>query len=148
MALPVVFNENSLFDDFDDLERAFFPVMPVDRSVFGHRASRLMRTDVRETPNSYEFDIDLPGFAKNEVNAVLKDGYLTVSASKAVSHDEKKEGRYIRRERSTGACSRSFYVGDNVTEADIKAKFENGILQISVPKKEAAKPEEKAIAIE
>ncbi len=145
MALPTIFNERSLFDDFD---HAFFPLMDSSRNVFGHRATRMMRTDVRETDKSYEFDIDLPGFAKNEISATLKDGYLTVSASKTVSHDEETKGRYLCRERQSGSCSRSFYVGENVTEADIKAKYENGILQVSVPKKEAQKPEQKVIAIQ
>ena len=109
-----------------------------------------MKTDVRETDSGYEVDIDLPGFKKDEINAQLDNGYLTISASKGLDKEEKnKEGKYIRKERYAGAMSRSFYVGEYVTQEDIKAKYENGILRLSVPKKEA-KPVEtkKTIAIE
>ena len=110
-----------------------------------------MKTDVRETDSGYEVDIDLPGFKKDEINAQLDNGYLTISASKGLDKEEKnKEGKYIRKERYEGSCNRSFYVGDAITQDDIKAKFEDGVLKISVPKKEA-KPqveEKKFIAIE
>ena len=109
----------------------------------------MMRTDVRETETGYELDIDLPGFKKEDVKAELKDGYLTISAQKSLEKkNEREEGRYLRRERYSGSLSRSFYVGDALTEEDVKAKFENGILQISLPKKEAAIPEKKTIMIE
>lgn len=113
--------------------------MPQRRDpLFGKRADRMMRTDVRETETGYELDIDLPGFKKEDVKAELKDGYLTISAQKSLEKkNEKEEGRYLRRERYSGSLSRSFYVGDALTEEDVKAKFENGILQISLPKKEA-----------
>ena len=102
-----------------------------------------MKTDVKETDKGYELDIELPGYQKEDVKAQLKDGYLTVQAAKNVNNDEKNnEGAYIRRERYEGTMSRSFYVGEDVTEADIQAKFENGILKLSVPKKEAKKVEE------
>ena len=116
--------------------------MPQRRDpLFGKRADRLMRTDVRETETGYELDIDLPGFKKEDVKAELKDGYLTISAQKSLEKkDGKEEGRYLRRER--------YSVGDALTEEDVKAKFENGILQISLPKKEAAVPEKKTIMIE
>ena len=110
----------------------------------------IMKTDVRELDDRYELDIDLPGFKKDEITAELKDGYLVISAAKGLDKDEKdKEGRMIRQERYAGSCSRSFYVGDSITEQDIKGKFEDGILKLSVPKKDAKKVEEKkTIAIE
>lgn len=109
-----------------------------------------MKTDVKETDAGYEVDIDLPGFKKDEISAKLDDGYLTISASKGLDKDEKnKEGKYIRKERYAGAMSRSFYVGGDVTEEDIKAKYEDGILKLSIPKKEAKAVENKKyIAIE
>lgn len=109
-----------------------------------------MKTDVKETDAGYEVDIDLPGFKKDEISAKLDDGYLTISASKGLDKDEKnKEGKYIRKERYAGAMSRSFYVGGDVTEEDIKAKYEDGILRLSIPKKEAKAVENKKyIAIE
>ena len=109
-----------------------------------------MKTDVRETDSGYEVDIDLPGFKKDEINAQLDNGYLTISASKGLDKEEKnKEGKYIRKERYAGAMSRSFYVGDEVTQADIKARYEDGILRLSVPKKEKKAVENnKYIAIE
>lgn len=103
--------------------------------MFGRHADRVMKTDIRETDKSYELAIDLPGFKKDEVEAELKDGYLTISAQKAVEHDEKTpQGRVIRSERSTGACSRSFFVGKDVTEGDCTATFEDGVLHVTVPK--------------
>ena len=118
--------------------------------LYGKRAKNLMKTDVKETENGYELDIDLPGFKKEEVQASLENGYLTISASKGLDKDEKdKKGRYIRRERYSGAMSRSFYVGEGVEQKDIHAKFENGILKLTVPKTNAQKVEEnKHIAIE
>ena len=96
-----------------------------------------MRTDVKETETGYELDIDLPGYKKEDVQAELKDGYLTITAKSDNSNDQKdSNGKYIRRERYVGTCSRRFYVGDGIEQTDIKAKFENGILKISVPKKE------------
>lgn len=111
----------------------------------------LMKTDIRETDGSFELDIDMPGFNKEDLKAELKEGYLTISASTNKDDGEKDEnGRYIRRERYVGSCSRSFYVGEDIKQDDIKAKFENGILKISVPKKEAQPKveEDKHIAIE
>ena len=144
--LPVLFGEN-LFDElFDD---AFRPMWDMDRALYGKHARAVMKTDVRETDSGYELDIDLPGFKKDEVKLDLKDGYLTISAAKGLDKDEKdKEGKYIRQERYAGACSRSFYVGDVETK-DVSAKYEDGILKISLPK-EAKKelPASSAIAIE
>ena len=110
----------------------------------------MMKTDVRETDNSYELDIDLPGFKKDEIKVELDNGYLSISAAKGLDKDEeKKDGKYIRRERYAGAMNRTFYVGDNLTQQDIQAKFEDGILKISVPKKDVQQIEQnKYIAIE
>ena len=133
--LPSIFGEN-LFDDF--FSDPFEMMMPQSRNpLYGKHAKNLMKTDVRETENSFEVDMDLPGFKKDEVNLELKDGYLTVSADKALDKDKKdNEGRYIRQERWSGSCSRSFYVGENVKPEDVHAKFEDGILRLSLPKQE------------
>lgn len=149
MLMPSIFGEN-LFDDFMDFpfEKEFFGRR---NPLYGKNEKNLMKTDVKETDDSYEVDIDLPGFKKEEISAKLEDGYLTISAAKGFEKEEKEEksGKYIRRERYTGQCSRSFYVGNAVTEADIRAKFEDGILKLSVPKKDAKQIEtKKYIAIE
>lgn len=146
MLMPSIFGE-SLFDDFfDGITR---PARSAAR--YSSPVTSVMKTDIRETDTGFELAIDLPGYKKEDVRAQLKDGYMTVSAQTRQEDDEKDDdGKYIRRERYYGTCSRSFYVGDAVTEEDIKAKFEDGILKISVPKKEA-KPEveeNKYIAIE
>ena len=122
----------------------------VDKALYGKHANNVMKTDVKETDTGYEVDIDLPGFKKDEINAQLDNGYLTISAAKGLDKDEKdKKGKYIRKERYAGAMSRSFYVGEGVTQEDIKAKYEDGILRLSVPKKEAKAVENKKyIAIE
>lgn len=137
MLMPSIFN-GSLFDDFMN-----FP--------FGEFRASAMKTDIRDTGDAYELDVDMPGFGKEDIQAELKNGYLTIRAEKNSNNDEKDEnGRFIRRERYSGSCSRSFYVGDAVSQEDIKAKFDNGILKLMVPKKEA-KPqveENKYIAIE
>ena len=149
MYMPSIFGEN-LFDDMFNFVDSFFA--PSKKNpLYGKNASRLMKTDIKETDGSYELDIDLPGFKKDEITAELNDGYLTVSAAKGLDKDEKdKKGHYIRQERYSGAMSRTFYVGDNVKEEDIKAKFENGILSLSVPKPTEQKQIEtkKQIAIE
>ena len=144
MLMPSIFGEN-LFDDWMDFS---FPSF--DRDFYGNSSRSVMKTDVKETDKGYELDIELPGYQKEDVKAQLTDGYLTVQAVKNVNNDTKnEEGAYIRRERYAGTMSRSFYVGDNVTEADIQAKFENGVLKLAVPKKEAKKVEEnKYIAIQ
>jgi HSP20 family molecular chaperone IbpA len=110
-----------------------------------------MKTDIKENEGGYELDIDLPGYNKEDVNAQLKDGYMTISAETKQENDEQdNNGKYIRRERYYGTCSRSFYVGEDITEQDIKAKFDNGVLKVFVPKKEAQPvvEETKYIAIE
>ena len=147
MYMPSIFGE-SLFDNMFPFDEKFFTEKK--DPLYGKNASRMMKTDVRETEKTYELDIDLPGFKKDEIQIELKDGYLTVSAEKGLDKDEEdKKGKYIRKERYAGAMQRSFYVGENLTQEDIKAKYENGILRLSVPKKEA-KPVEtkKTIAIE
>lgn len=146
--LPSIFRDN-LFDDmFDfDFDREFDRMM---RPLYGKHAQNMMKTDVRETSNSYELDIDLPGFKKDEITIQLDNGYLSISASKGLDkNEENKDGKYIRRERYAGAMNRTFYVGDNLTQQDIQAKFEDGILKISVPKKDVQQIEQnKYIAIE
>ena len=148
MLTPSIFGE-SLFDDWmTDFEKAMFPMK---NPLYGKNASRVMKTDIKENEGSYELDIDLPGFKKDEITAELKDGYLTVSAAKGLDKDEEdKKGHYIRQERYSGAMSRTFYVGEDVKQEDIKAKFENGILSLSVPKPVEQKKVEtsKRIAIE
>lgn len=118
--------------------------------LYGKNARNMMKTDIRETDEGYELDIDLPGFKKDEIQAELKNGYLTVSAAKGLDKDEQnKKGEYIRRERYSGSMSRSFYVGEHLNEEDIKAKYEDGILKLSVPKKDVKElTQNKYIAIE
>ena len=148
--LPSIFGEN-LFDDSLSDFFDFGRMMPqVSSELYGKHARNLMKTDVREGEKSYELDIDLPGFSKDEITVQLENGYLSISAAKGLDKDhENKDGKYIRRERYAGSMSRTFYVGDQLTEQDIQAKFENGILQLTVPKKEAKQVEgHKYIAIE
>ena len=147
MLMPSVFGEN-LFDDFMDFP--FDSFWNRKNPLYGKHAKNMMKTDVRETDDSYELDIDLPGFKKDEITAKLEDGYLTVSASKGLDKDKQdKKGNYIRRERYAGAMSRSFYIGDSITQDEIKAKFENGILQLSIPQKDAKTDErQKHISVE
>ena len=151
--LPSIFN-NNLFDDFFG-----FPFYydnrtedKAEKKLYGHHAGNLMKTDIKELDNGYELEIDLPGFKKDEIKAELNNGYLTVSAAKGLDEDkeDKKTGKYIRRERYAGACQRSYYVGKDTTEDDIKAHFEHGMLTVTVAKKEAkpAVEEKKHIAIE
>lgn len=138
MLRPSIFNDN-LFDDF--FEFPFFDDR-AERKLYGHNAKNIMKTDIKEHKDGYELEIDLPGFHKDEIQAELKDGYLTISAAKQLNQDEKEKesGKYIRRERYSGSCQRSFYVGDEITQEDIKAEFKHGILKLFIPKKEA-KPE-------
>ena len=132
--MPSIFGEN-LFDDFFNDDFSMFPAMTGRNPLYGKHAKNLMKTDVRETENTYELDIDLPGFKKDEVQLDLKDGYLTISAAKGLDKDqEDKKGKYIRQERYAGACSRSFFVGEGIEPRDVSAKFEDGILRVSLPK--------------
>ena len=147
MLMPSIFGE-SLFDDwFDDFDRQ---MQHMDRRLYGRNAKREMKTDVREKEDGYEIDMDLPGFKKDQVELSLENGYLTVTANKGFDKDEKdKQGRMIRQERYAGSMQRSFYVGDNMTEEDVKARFEDGVLHLNLPKKDAKKvPEKKTICIE
>lgn len=153
MLMPSIFGEN-LFDDFFD-DFPFYDDRAerrLEKKLYGRRAQNLMKTDIREMDNGYEVVIDLPGFKKDEVKASLDNGYLTISAAKGLDKDEqdKESGRYIRRERYAGACERSFYVGEHVTQEEIKAEFKHGILKLFVPKKETkpAVEDNKYIAIE
>ena len=152
MLMPSIFGEN-LFDDwFDELPFYDRDMKDTEKKLYGKKADRIMKTDIKETDNGYELEIDLPGFTKDEIKASLDDGYLTISAAKGLDKDEqeKESGRYIRRERYAGACQRSFYVGEGVKQEDIKGEFKHGILKLFVPKVEAKKAVEgnKYIAIE
>ncbi len=147
MLRPSIFSNNFVDNMFDDLfDDSFMPTisaMPTMSAMPSQyvRTTGAMSTDVRETDNAYYIDMELPGFAKEDVQAELKDGYLTINAAHNENKEEKnKEGKFIRRERYTGSYQRSFYVGEQMTQEDIKAKFNNGILTVEVPKKEA-KPE-------
>ncbi len=150
MLLPGIFREN-LFDDlmepFDEMERE---MERADKRLYGRNARREMKTDVHETENGYEIDMDLPGFKKDQIQLELQDGCLTITAAKGLDREEKdKAGRLVRHERYAGAMQRSFYVGENVTEEDVKARFEDGVLHLELPRDEAAKlPEKKTIMIE
>ncbi len=149
MMMPSIFGEN-LFDD-DWMEFPFdSDFWGKKNPLYGKNAKNMMKTDIREHDEGYELDVDLPGFKKDEINVQLDNGYLTISASKGLDKDQKDEkGRYIRQERYAGAMQRSFYVGDAVSQEDIKAKYEDGILKLSVPKKDAKAVEAKnTIAIE
>lgn len=153
MLMPNLFHENfDLFDrfyqdpwfGFNDREWK-----DMEKKLYGHRAQNVMSTDIKETETGYEMEIDLPGFRKDEVSVELNEGYLTISAAKgldkneAESEEEAKKGNYIRRERYSGACQRSFYVGEELTQEDIKASFKHGILTLTIPKKEAKQVETK-----
>ena len=134
--VPSIYGEN-MFDEFFDNNGFFGSHGP----LFGKNSKNLMKTDIRETDDakSYRFSVDLPGFEKDEIHVDVKDGYLTVSAEKGLDKDEEdKKGRVLRQERYAGACSRSFYVGD-VKPEDIKAKYEDGVLTILVPKHDLKK---------
>ena len=153
MFMPTVFHEN-LFDDLFDpfwnegaLERA---MNREARDTFGKRGANMMKTDVKQTDNGYEVDVDLPGCKKEDVQMDLSDGYLTIQAVRSHSNDEKdNKGRYVRRETFSGSCARSFYVGEDVEPQDVKAKYENGVLKLFVPKAEVKQvPAQTAIAIE
>ena len=153
MLMPSIFGED-LFDNFmkdfpffdDNTERN------VAKKLYGRRGKNLMKTDIKETEGGYELEMDLPGFTKDEIKVSLENGYMTISAAKGLDKDEqdKKSGRYIRKERYAGSCERSFYVGEDITEEDIKGEFKHGILKLFVPKKEAkpAVEQKKYVSIE
>ena len=143
MLVPSIFNGN-LFDDFMDFS---FP--DIDKELYGKRAQNIMKTDVKELEDRYEVMVDLPGFHKEDIRLELNDGTLTISAVKSLDKENESKGNYIRRERVVGNMQRSFYVGKALTEEDIHAKYENGILTLDIPKKDARKvPEKKYISID
>lgn len=136
--VPSIFSEN-IFDNFfgDDFFSEHSP-------LYGKHGKNLMKTDIHEKDGGYELAIDLPGFKKDEISLDIKDGYLSISAQKGLDKDEEdKKGRIIRQERYAGVCSRSFYVGD-VKPEDVKAKYESGVLTITLPKDEPKKLENKS----
>ena len=148
--LPTVFGEN-LMDVWDDFDRSFFRGFGnVDHTLYGKHAQHMMKTDVKETDEGYEVDVDLPGFKKDEIHLELNNGYLTISAEKSLEKDhESKTGKLLRQERYSGMMQRSFFVGEQMTEEDIRASYDSGVLHITVPKKDVPKvPEKKVILIE
>ena len=146
--LPSIFGE-SLFDDWMDFPFRGFGT-DVEKKLYGKNAARVMKTDLKEHEDGYELSVDLPGFKKDQIQLQLSNGYLTVSAAKGVEEEEKdKKGRLVHQERFSGSMSRSYYVGENLEEEDIKARFENGVLTLDFPKVEQKKlPERKTIQIE
>ena len=146
MLMPSIFGAN-LFDDFFDFGFPDFSKAEdqIDKKLYGHHAKNLMAVDVNENDDGYEMIVDLPGFSKDEISAKLENGYLTISAAKGLDNDEqnKETGKYIRRERYAGACQRSFYIGEEIKQEDIKAEFKHGILTLIIPKKQP-KIEQKA----
>ena len=148
--LPTVFGEN-LMDVFDDFDRSFFRGFGnVDRALYGKHAQHMMKTDVKETDEGYEVDVDLPGFRKDDIHLELNNGYLTISTEKTLEKtNENKKGKMLRQERYSGVMQRSFFVGEHLTEEDIKASYDSGVLHVIIPKKDAPKaPEKKTILIE
>ncbi len=149
MLVPSILGKD-MFDDFfgfpfyDDKD-----YRKMEKKLYGHREKNLMKTDVKESDSSYELEMDLPGFKKEDVKVSLENGYLTISASKE-SGDEKENGKYIRRERYSGTCQRSFYIGEEIGQEDVKGEFKHGILKLFIPKIEQkpAIEEKKYITIE
>ena len=153
MLMPSIFGED-LFDQFMN-DFPFYndkDFKKMEKKLYGHHGKNMMKTDIRETDHSYELEMDLPGFTKDEIQVSLENGCLTISAAKGLDQDEqeKKTGKYIRKERYAGACQRSFYIGEDVTQDEIKGEFKHGILKLTIPKKEAKPevPESKYITIE
>ena len=149
MFKPSFFGEDlfdEFFDDFFD-----FPVIDdremkkAQKILYGHHAANMMKTDVKEQEDCYEVDVDLPGFKKDELSLELNNGYLVISAAKGLDKEEKEEktGKFVRRERYAGSMSRLFYVGEDIKQEDIPAKYESGVLRMSIPK-----PEERKAQIE
>ena len=148
--LPTIFGEN-LMDVFDDFDRSFFRGLnDAERMLYGKRGQNIMKTDVRETEDAYEVDVDLPGFRKEDIRLELNGGYLTITAGKNLEKNgEDGKGRMIRQERYAGVMQRSFYVGDQLTEEEIKASYADGVLHLILPRKNAPRvPEKKQILIE
>ncbi len=151
MMFPSIYGDD-LFDDwFDGFPFNDRSMRNAEKKLYGRHGDQIMKTDVKETETGYELAIDLPGFHKEDLQCSLENGYLTISASKSYENDpkEKKNEKYLRKERYEGACSRSFYVGDGITQEDIQASFHDGILTLTIPKKEQEQVEQnKYIAIE
>mgnify|MGYP001513157458 FL=1 len=151
MLMPSIFGNDMFGDFFTDPwfdEKEF---KDMQKKLYGHRAKNVMSRDVKEVENGYELEMDLPGFKKDEIKASVENGYLTISAARGLDEDEKdkKSGKYIRRERYAGACERSFYVGEGISQDDIKASFQHGILKLFIPKEpEKSVEEKKYVAIE
>ena len=151
MLMPSIFGNDMFGDFFTDPwfdEKEF---KDMQKKLYGHRAKNVMSTDVKEVENGYELEMDLPGFKKDEIKASVENGYLTISVARGLDEDEKdkKSGKYIRRERYAGACERSFYVGEGISQDDIKASFQHGILKLFIPKEpEKSVEEKKYVAIE
>lgn len=139
MLRPSIFGEN-LFEDFFDFPDFEKMEQQMNKKLYGHHAKNLMKTDIKEKEDTYELQIDLPGFQKDEIKVQLENGYLVISAARGLDQDEqeKETGKYIRRERYAGSCQRSFYVGTSVQQEDIKAEFKHGILSLTVPKDKPA----------
>lgn len=152
MLMPRIFGDDFFDDDFFDewMRRPMRGLPDVEHKLYGKHAAQVMKTDIHEHDDHYVVDIDLPGFKKDEIELSLENGYLTVSAAKGLNKDEQdKKGKVIRQERYAGAMRRSFYVGTALTEEDIKAKFEDGVLVLNLPKKtDPRMPEKKTILIE
>ena len=157
MMTPSIFRD----DLFDNLFDGFFnfpafdtnAVQKAQRELYGNHAASIMKTDVQEHENHFDVDIDLPGFKKEELSLELKNGYLTVKAAKGLNKDETEEahGKFVRRERYAGSMSRSFFIGEDIKQEEIHAKFEDGVLKLCIPKPAPKKPEieeKKYIAIE
>ena len=146
--LPSIFGE-SLFDDWMGFPFRSF-TSDVDHKLYGKHAAQVMKTDLRDHDDGYELSVDLPGFKKDQIDLQLQNGYLTITASKGLEEEQKdKNGKIVHQERYSGSMTRSFYVGDHVTEENVKAKFEDGVLTLDFPKEEAIKlPERKTIMIE
>ena len=143
MMMPSIFKDE-LFTPWMD-----FRMPDVEKALYGKRSGHMMKTDIKEKDDSYEVAVDLPGFRKDEMKVELKNGYLTISAAKGLDRDEKdKKGKFIRKERYEGNMSRSFYVGGNVTEGDIHAKYKNGILMLDIPKKSPEEEKKRYVTIE
>ncbi len=149
MLAPSIFEENFMDDLFG------FPYMKdfenMEKKLYGRKASRMMKTDIREKDNNYEVIIDLPGFKKEEIEVELNDGYITISASKGLEKDgNDKKGKLLRQERYAGSMQRSFYVGENIEKDDVEATYRHGVLTLTIPKKAQEKklPEKNLIAIE
>ena len=148
--LPTIFGEN-LMDVFDDFDRSFFRGLgDAERMLYGKHGQNIMKTDVKETEDAYEVDVDLPGFRKEEIQLELNGGYLTITAGKNLEKSgENGKGKMIRQERYAGVMQRSFYVGDQITEEEVKASYADGVLHLILPRKNAPRvPERKQILIE